>query len=158
MRVSAVPVLLPVTICWVAAFIAHAFAVRREQKYRDFWGAALIAIAPALLSALYLTADPEVGLETRNVTLGIVGGILGAVAAIWLGYLFSGPSAGAQPVGGAPPSAPPSVEQHNQSGPNFNVPGTGNQFFLGVPPPAPEKPARDPDGIRQFDRKVARVE
>jgi hypothetical protein len=79
-------ILVPATLAWIALLGNHALAMRRDQRYRGSWGSLFWAFFPALLSAIYLTADRGVDMTVRNVVLGVLGGAVGAIGAIWFGY------------------------------------------------------------------------
>jgi uncharacterized membrane protein YdjX (TVP38/TMEM64 family) len=82
-------IILPITILVVGVLVNHAFARRREEKYREFWANMAGASAVAFLSAFYLATDPGVPMETRNVILGLAGAFLGATVAVWGGSVLS---------------------------------------------------------------------
>src|ERR1039458_1807998 len=56
----------------------------------NLMGAFFWALFPAFLSAVYLTTDGEVSVGIRNAVLGSLGGAIGVVAAILLGYVIGG--------------------------------------------------------------------
>lgn len=89
-----------------AVLANHAFALRRERNYRGFWGAIFWSVPVPFGVGLFLTTAPEVEMHIRNVTVGSLGALAGAAAAIWFSYVVTDLRASAQP---APPTAEPSV-------------------------------------------------
>lgn len=83
-------IILPIVLAWVALIGAHAFAMRREQKFREFWGAAFLAFTPAFMSAVYLTGDGTMAADTRAVILGGFGAVLGGIAGVWISFITAG--------------------------------------------------------------------
>ena len=75
-------------ILWISLFAAHSLAMRRDGRYRQSWGAACIALVPALLPVVWLTVELELSMEKRNVILGSIGALGGMVLTIWIGYFF----------------------------------------------------------------------
>ena len=135
---TALAILLPINLAWFGLFGKYAFDMRRDRNYRASWGWFFWAISPGLLSALYLTSDPGVSVELRNVVLGSLGAAGGMCAAIWLGYLIQGEPAGAQSTPGTSPSTVPSVQQNNQGpGQQFNAPG-GSIYVNPLPQTMPD--------------------
>jgi len=157
MHISALPVLLPITIAWVGLLGTHAFAMRREARYRGFWGAVFWAFLPALLSGFWLTTERGFDMTVRNVVLGCLGGVVGAAAAVWFGYIIGDLRANAQSP--SPPAetplpgtAAPSVTAPggiNQYGPGQQFIAPGGTFYLTPTPPPPTNSQGDPAHIWQ---------
>jgi hypothetical protein len=121
---SAATILVPASAVLFSVFAAHAFALRREQNYREFWGASSWALLPALTSAIWLGSDPEVSVTVRNIAAGLFGAVFGASAAIWSGYLLGSYRAVAQnrPTG--------EVTMPEPSQPGAAVNGPNNQGIV----------------------------
>lgn len=149
-------VLLPISLAIFGLFGKFAFDMRRDRNYRASWGWSVCAILPGLLSAIYLTSELAVPVQLRNLLLGSLGAVVGACAAIWIGYVISEHSAMAQ---GSPPAQPaPAVA------PTITIPGSGNILNFGSAGNITQnseakarEAIRDPDGIYQLDQKVATV-
>jgi hypothetical protein len=90
----------------------------------------------------------------RSISL-IIGALAGAVILYGVSELLRSPASAQSPSSGPPAIGTPSVEQNNQGAPNFNVPGSGNQFNI-YPPAAPPAPA-DQGVITQSGIVVGKV-
>ena len=69
----------------IPPLINHAFALRRDHKYRQFWANIFLSAMIGLIAALYLDTDPEVPLAIRLTVLGFVGAAVGGAAVMWGG-------------------------------------------------------------------------
>jgi hypothetical protein len=157
MQTNAPAILLPISLALLGLFGKFSFDMRRDRNYRDSWFWATAAVLPGLLSAFYLTSDPTMAIALRSVILGTLGAAVGACVAIWLGYVVSQPVSAQVAPGSAPPSptaAPPSVTVQGGTA-IFNF-GTARDITQNSESKAREA-IRDPDGIYQFDQKVAIV-
>jgi hypothetical protein len=97
--------------------------------------------------------NAEAPMWIRLLTSGVIGG----ASAMLFTYLISISLAQQPSAGGASSSLPGTTEQHNVSGPNVIVPGSGNTLTINPITP-PSQPSRDPDGVYQFNRLVGYVE
>jgi hypothetical protein len=141
-------VLLTLSGLWFSALAAHGFALMRSGNYRGFWGALSLALFPGVCSILFLSTDPGVAVNLRSLVWGSCGGPIGAVAAIWLGYVVTDWRAKAQPMSaetthegtamtpqGSASTIPATsssvvgatIVGNGQGGPAANVVGTGQQ-------------------------------
>jgi hypothetical protein len=57
-----------------------------------------------------------------------------------------------QPQPSTPDKLAPAVQQNNQGAPNFNIPGSGNQVYLGVPPSPIPQHRRSRDVYQENER------
>jgi hypothetical protein len=134
---TAFALLLPVSLAIFGLFGKFSLDMRRDQDYQASWGWAFWAVLPSLLAAFYLTSDAAMSIPARNIVLGLLGGIVGVCAAIWLGYLFQSQSAGAQTPS---PAAPPVVNQGSGSAYSSGQQGgiTAGTVYI-VPPATPPR-------------------
>jgi hypothetical protein len=86
----ALAILLAISLAAFSLFGKFAFDMNRAGSYRTSWGWAFFAFLPGLLSALYLTSQPGVSAEMRNIILGTLGAVTGSCAVIWFGYVLFG--------------------------------------------------------------------
>lgn len=119
MSPGALAILVPGSLALLGLFGNHALAMRRSLDYRGFWGAFLLAVLPAFLSSLWLTTSQGVSMNVRNVVLGLVGGVVGMVGTIWVGYIFSDFRAEAQ--SNFPSSAVGDTTSENKTIPTQNT-------------------------------------
>src|ERR1700730_14662634 len=141
MQTSALPILLAISIAVFGLFGKYALDMRRDHNYRASWGWALWAILPGFLPALYF-ASQGMPVNIRNITLGAIGAVAGACAAIWIGYMIAGSQVAATTTVGdiksPSPHASTPMQQNNQGpGQQFKAPG-GNIYVNPSPQPPPD--------------------
>jgi len=64
----------------------YAREMYKEHKYREMFGAIFCAVLPIAVFGIFWAATESPSEMARNITLGIVGAVLGASGLIWLGY------------------------------------------------------------------------
>jgi hypothetical protein len=133
---TALPILVTASTAAFALSGKYALDMRRDCRYRTSWGAWFWALFPTLVSAFVLTTDEGGDVTVRNAVLGVLGGVVGAFSAVWLGYFISDWRANAQPR--AAETVPTmsngdrAVAQDNRRG-NFSEGqqgGTNNQTYI----------------------------
>ena len=82
-------ILIPIAGVLTAAFVRHAFDMRREKKYREMAGSIFWGVIPFAVVLVFWTANQDPSVMVRNWSFGIVGAITGAALFIWLGYVVS---------------------------------------------------------------------
>jgi hypothetical protein len=105
MGTSILYIALPLASVIAAAFLRHAFEMRMENKYREMSGSVFWAAVPFGISSLLWTRIEAPVMYAQNLTLGILGAVIGASGLIWAGYVVRGPddahaqttTSGAQP-------------------------------------------------------------
>jgi hypothetical protein len=65
----------------------HAREMYRDKKYREMFGTLFWAVVPIAVFCIFWVANENPTIMARNITLGLVGAVLGAVALIWIGYV-----------------------------------------------------------------------
>lgn len=88
---------LPITatFVWFGLFGAHALRVKGEDRFREAWGAATLALMPAAIFWIWVVSG-ESDVIRRSLLLALAGAIVGACSAVWLGYVVHDWSAKAQ--------------------------------------------------------------
>jgi hypothetical protein len=66
-------------------FGRYALDLRKEQKYRQMWGAVFIAVLPVEAVLLLLAPFDQSAMILKLIALAICGAILGAAASLWAG-------------------------------------------------------------------------
>jgi hypothetical protein len=103
-----------------AAFIRHAFDMRKEQKYREMVGAVFWGMLPLGVVCLVWAATGDSPMRLQNSLLGLVGAAIGASAFVWLGYVVRPADAQTEkttPVqNDKPAQVAQNVTSYNQSG------------------------------------------
>ena len=81
---------LPLAIAIFGVLFRSALEVRRDANYRGMWGTIFWSIVPCAVVALIWASNGDAPEMVRNITLGLVGAMLGASALIWGGYAVQG--------------------------------------------------------------------
>jgi hypothetical protein len=87
---------LALAIAVFSLFAKRAFDMRKEKKFREFWGYLALSMVPLCAISLYWAAYGDSFDMGRNVILGMIGAISGAALLIWLGYVVHDATAIAQ--------------------------------------------------------------
>ena len=124
MPVPVVTIVVPITTLWTGVLGAHALAVRREKRFGASWAWGFLAVFPAVLSSVFLTIDQGTSVEIRNIILGIVGALVGAIGAIAAGYWFA-----AEAV--AQPTQPQATNAAVASNPPISITGGNSAISYG---------------------------
>lgn len=161
---TALALFLPISLALFGLFGKHSLDMRRDGNYRDSWFWAAAAVFPGLLAAIYLTSDPTMGITLKNTILGTLGAAVGACVSIWIGYLVSQPVAAQAPTAQVSPTTPHPAPAAPASPPSVTMQGGTAIFNFGTARDITQnsetkarEAMRDPDGIYQFDQKVATV-
>jgi hypothetical protein len=88
MGTSILYIALPSVIA--AAFLRHSFEMRRENKYREMFGSVFWSAVPFGISSLLWVRIEAPVMYAQNLTLGILGAVIGAFGLIWVGYVIRG--------------------------------------------------------------------
>jgi len=103
-----------------AAFLRHAFDMRKEQKYREMAGSIFWGLVPLGVVCLIWAATSDSSMRIQNSLLGCIGAAIGAAAFIWLGYVVRPADAqtekGAAMQNDKPGQVAQNVTSYNQSG------------------------------------------
>jgi hypothetical protein len=91
MGINILYIAIPLASVIAAAFLRHAFEMRKEDKYREMFGSVFWAAIPFGVSSLLWARTGPV-MFTQNLTLGLLGAVIGACALIWIGYVIRGPA------------------------------------------------------------------
>jgi hypothetical protein len=78
----------------------HARDMYKDKKYREMFGTLFWAVVPIAIFCLFWVVNEHPSTMARNITLGLVGAVLGAAALIWSGYAVRDWSVHAQTAGG----------------------------------------------------------
>jgi hypothetical protein len=105
---TALVVGLALAVAVFGVIVNHAREMYKDQKYREMAGALFLAVVPVVIFGLFWAANENPSIMARDVTLGLVGAVLGACALVWVGYLVVGPVADTQ-KSPAPSPAPITV-------------------------------------------------
>lgn len=140
MEVSSFAILIPFCIGWASLAGKQAFDVRKSHEYRSSWAWVFWAVLPVSGLALLWFANGGSEVTVRNVTLGLLGAVLGASALIWAGYALQHGTAKAQSTPSqeavAPDSKPTTPNPATSSG-NFSINqqgGSVNQTYINQVP------------------------
>jgi hypothetical protein len=87
---------LALAIAVFSLLAKHAFDMRKEKKFREFWGYLALSMVPLCVICLYWADYGDSSDMGRNVILGIIGALSGAALLIWLGYVVHDATAIAQ--------------------------------------------------------------
>jgi hypothetical protein len=72
---------------FAAAFLRHAFDMRKEQRSREMAGSIFWGLTPLGIVCLIWAATGDSPMRIQNAVLGCFGAAMGAAALIWLGYV-----------------------------------------------------------------------
>jgi hypothetical protein len=98
-----------------AAFLRHAFDMRKEQKYREMAGSIFWAMVPlGVVCLIWAQTTGDAPMWVQNALLGCIGAAIGASAFVWLGYIVRPTAAVAQTD--KPAQVAQNVTSYNQSG------------------------------------------
>jgi hypothetical protein len=67
----------------------HAKEMFKDRKYQEMFGTIFWAVIPIAIFCVFWVISENPSIMARNITLGIVGAVLGASALIWAGYVAS---------------------------------------------------------------------
>jgi hypothetical protein len=146
---SAVSLALAVAVFSVIG--SHAREMYRDRRYREMFGALFWAIVPIAIFSIVWAVNENPSTMGRNILLGFVGAVLGAVALIWIGYVARDWSAKAQPANTGGNNVPninnygPSINTTNQSG-GTNVINVGPTRLVFNPAIGEELASKLPSG------------
>jgi hypothetical protein len=99
MGINILYIAIPLASVIAAPFLRHAFEMRKENKYREMFGSVFWAAIPFGVSSLLWARTGPV-MFAQNLTLGLLGAVIGACALIWIGYVVRGPEAQTQTTTG----------------------------------------------------------
>lgn len=124
------PLLILVPLAIAVFGVVGKFAMDRynERKFREMFGSLFWAILPIALAALFwatIETSPDMA---RNIVLGILGGLVGACALIWLGYVVSAWNNKIMPPKSDDPGPAPTITQTGSN--NIAQIGNNNQATI----------------------------
>ncbi len=103
-----------------AAFLRHAFDVRKEQKHREMAGSIFWGTLPLGVVCLVWAAMGDSPMRIQNSLLGFIGAAIGASAFVWFGYVVRPADAQtektASMLNDKPAQVAQNVTSYNQSG------------------------------------------
>ena len=132
------------TACFLWASLAgrQALEMRKSHDYRSSWAWAFWAALPPSVFALLSFSGGSSDLTARNITLGVMGAIMGSSVLIWAGYAMQRLPTQPQspPHQGIPmPENKPAIPQISTGSGNFSINQQGGSLTQNYINQVPEK-------------------